>query len=66
MASDGPQLTDDEDSNSRDVPSTEQDIPEIEQQKKRRRTANYQHILSTNSHEDVRTSSPSSMSAIFL
>jgi hypothetical protein len=65
MTNDGPQMTDDEDSNSRDVPSAEQDSTEIEQQKKRRRTANYQNILSmktTNSlHEDERTSSPSSM-----
>jgi len=61
-----PQLTDDEDSNGRDRPSTEQDLTEIDQQKKRRRTANYQHIISTTTtngnHEDERISSPLSMS----
>jgi hypothetical protein len=57
-----PQLTDDEDSNGRDVPSTEQDLTETDQQKKRRRTANYQHIISTTTtngnHEDERISPP--------
>ena len=56
---DEPQLTDDEDSNSRDVPSTDPDSTPIEQQKKRRRTANYQHILLTDGHDDdERTASP--------
>ncbi|UJR22997.1 hypothetical protein I4U23_026024 [Adineta vaga] len=52
---DEPQLTDDEDSYSRDVPSTEQ-------QTKRRRTANYQHILSTNSNQESDRASPPSNS----
>jgi hypothetical protein len=67
---DEPQITDDEDNNSRDALSTKQGATEIEQQKKRRRTANYQHILSTkttNGHHDVeRTSSPFSMNLILL
>jgi hypothetical protein len=66
ITDDAPQLTDDEDSNGRDVSPTEQDLTEIEQQKKRRRTANYQGIISTattnGNHEDERTSPPSSMS----
>ncbi len=60
------QLTDDEDSNGRDVSPAEQSLTEIEQQKKRRRTANYQHIISTattnGNHEDERISPPLSMS----
>ena len=56
------QLTDDEDINGRDVPSTEPDLTEIDQQKKRRRTANYQHTISTTTtngnHEDERVSPP--------
>jgi hypothetical protein len=65
------QLTDDEDNNNRGVPSNEQDLTEIEQQKKRRRTANYQNILptkTTNGHhdQDDRIFSPLSMNLILL
>jgi len=65
------QLTDDEDNNTRGVPSNEQDLTEIEQQKKRRRTANYQNILptkATNGHHDHddRIFSPLSMNLILL
>lgn len=71
---DEPQLTDDEDSQGRDVPPTiERDLTEIEQQKKRRRTANYQHTISTttttttNGHheDDERVSPPLCMSFDF-
>ncbi|CAF5113179.1 unnamed protein product, partial [Rotaria sp. Silwood1] len=65
ITNDEPQLTDDEDNTNRDVSPTEQDLIEIEQQKKRRRTANYQHIISTTTtngnHEDEKTSLPLSL-----
>jgi hypothetical protein len=63
-------LTDDEDNNGREVSPTEQNLIEIEHQKKRRRTANYQQISSTKTtngnHEDERISPPSGMSNYFL
>lgn len=68
VADDEPQLTDDEDNSARDVSPIESDLPDLEQSKKRRRTANYQHIVSTSTatatanghHQDERTSPPSS------